>query len=987
MSLLQNEDYTIYLLRTSYLSTIKDGVGERLISVSPAVFNTPGFRAAGFQPNPADLKRTYSPPIPTTTTIASDYFQAPPLSAGLAPPPGFGEDEDAEGGMVTGVGGSGDTVGPGLTARRRRRREILEEEDSSDLSDESDEDGTDGTQRAAQQIKFAKMPVRGRSGSSPLRSSVARDSPSVLVTSPSRRSGEGPGARLRRGSLGAVEAIKQRARRDTTTSSDMSSENDSLDAAAMASSNFRRLQLSHAQAQANAERASRALAEKVQTPSQQRQNTKDSTDLEDEEDEGGGDGVEEEDSAEDSDAGTALSSDFAETAGSPSLLQGVVADPLTSSPLPEVPSPGTTPSLRNNHLRGNLAPRQAKGAAPSVLQALPPPRPISMIQPVSALSLAINARRTKAASPFERFATFSGKGDPNPLALKIYAPFSEKPTTPFEMLIRRSIREDGSGERKVTVVDAIGLSLWRYAEDNLVPPLTGERMTVNRWTLRMVEDEEVDFDFPALERTKPLVDFTSNNNRAARARSTTRAFDEFALVEATPEQFRENERLTPNVTPPVTKITSSLAPSTTMEEETDVTPQPSPGSKLTNAIKPIVRHNPVLGPTLNQSGPPSQTPRADAPTLPTNHATPRTGPSKILKIHYTSPEGYQQVVALDIQTDTYMAEVMSIVCKKRNLEQTHHVFKIPHTAVVVPLDRTVEALGPRSDVELVRRRFGNDGGFLGAGSLEGGGSSTPPNAPLIIHDGIVKKMGKGGKRAVGFERLGATSELSSSKPDLLSHLPSFYGPSTTSSSTTNATASALASTTVSFPTVQIPYKKRFTVWRKQPMAFMPTHERTLLIDTECLYILPAASSSSTSSSSPVRFDDGASSASSPQHIYTLPSSGKITRIPYTSIVGCRVSRKHPGGFRVVVYREGREGSTYFGGGAAGFGGTAGGGGGGGAGGYRDHLGGGGGGLGAGGGAGKRYDFEADSRETARVIVAEVERGVGRVGMPFGGDEG
>ena len=125
-------------MRTAYLSTIKDGVGERLITVNPAVLNTPGFRAAGWQPNPSDIKRTYSPPIPTA--ITSDYFQVPPRSAGL-PPPGFG-DEDDEGGLVTGVGGSVDTVGPGFNAKQRRRiKHQMEEEDSSDLSDESDEEG------------------------------------------------------------------------------------------------------------------------------------------------------------------------------------------------------------------------------------------------------------------------------------------------------------------------------------------------------------------------------------------------------------------------------------------------------------------------------------------------------------------------------------------------------------------------------------------------------------------------------------------------------------------------------------------------------------------------------------------------------------------------------------------------------------------------------------------------------------------------------
>jgi hypothetical protein len=135
--------FIIYNLRSSYLNHIPDGVGERLITINQGVFNTPGFRAAGWQPNSTDIKRTYSPPIPTGVTL--DYFQAPPRSAGH-PPPAFTEDED-EGGIVTGGGVSEDTVGPTLNLqRRRRRKEQLEEEDSSDLSDESEEDA-DATQR------------------------------------------------------------------------------------------------------------------------------------------------------------------------------------------------------------------------------------------------------------------------------------------------------------------------------------------------------------------------------------------------------------------------------------------------------------------------------------------------------------------------------------------------------------------------------------------------------------------------------------------------------------------------------------------------------------------------------------------------------------------------------------------------------------------------------------------------------------------------
>ena len=105
------------------------------------MLNDPNFRAAGWSADLADIKRTYSPPIPTA--VASDYFSGPPRSAGFAPS-GFNDNED-EGGVVTGRG-SADTVGPGPRLKKARRREQHDEDDSSDLSDESDDDA-EGTQR------------------------------------------------------------------------------------------------------------------------------------------------------------------------------------------------------------------------------------------------------------------------------------------------------------------------------------------------------------------------------------------------------------------------------------------------------------------------------------------------------------------------------------------------------------------------------------------------------------------------------------------------------------------------------------------------------------------------------------------------------------------------------------------------------------------------------------------------------------------------
>ena len=715
---------------------ISDGVGERLITINDAFLNTAGFKAAGWRPNPANIKRTHSPPIPTA--IASEYFQAPPRSAVLAST-GL-EDETEEGTLITG-GGAGDTVGPGIATKRRRRREQMEEEDSSDLSDDSDEDGD---QRAAQQIKFSKMPIRNRSGSSPLRGSNLRQS--STVSSPSRT----PGGQPRRGSQSALEAVKERARRDTVTSSEMSSENE-FDASA-----FQRQR----EASKNAAKASKALLRHTSDPNVgiKRQQ---SDLLEEEEDTDGSD----------------MDSDFAGSIDSASLLDDVDGS-MNGSPTHVV---GTMPRELTR------SPTKKSKPAPPLLEALPPPRPISMIQPKSLLSAAIKAKRTKAAQPFESFASLSGQGDPNPLNLRIWAPFATSTTKPYEVLIRRSVHVNEANDRPVTVADLIGLSLWRYAEEKLEPALPPEKLNVNRWTLRMVEDEEVDYDFPALERNRPIISFTTANNRAARSRSNSKPYDEFALVEATEEQFQQNQSITP-------QFKQESVATSSMDD--DLMPKNSPMPAPSYATGTQVRQNPLL---TTMSALRQNSTLADAPAIgvaPTQSAT-RNAVKKLLRIHIHSADAAPgQMITLDVTTDTYLADVLDIVCKKRQLDKANHVLKLTGSGTVVLLDRPVESMGNRTDLDLFRRRFATDGPL----TMTGSPSSSSPKMPLMAERPEMRKI---------------------RKPPMMGTHP-------------------LAQESVKQDELGSANYRKYTVWRKQPMRFVGMNERVLAIDGEYLHIMPAS---------------------------------------------------------------------------------------------------------------------------------------------------
>ncbi|KAF2400593.1 hypothetical protein EJ06DRAFT_548608 [Trichodelitschia bisporula] len=813
MSLLEREDFVLYHLRTSYLSMIKDGVGDRLIHVDASVLNDPAFRAAGWFANPSDIRRTYSPPIPTAVT--AEYFQAP-RNVNLVDP-GFGDDEE-EGGMITGAGPSADTVGPGMQTRRKRRKETQpEEEDSSDLSEESDEEG-EGTQRPGNQIKFQKMPLRTRAGSSPIRSSNLLDGPSVLVTSPSHPA---DGSRLRRGSLGAVEVVKERARRDTTTSSEMSSENE-LDPSV-----FQRKQVNPLRAA----KAGRLLAERIQED--------DREDLHDM------------DPGEESDS--TLSSGFDGSEDSESILDAVDSGPLTS--LPSRPS-GETAMAK---LTTSSPKRSRQG--PSVLQALPPPRPISVMAPVSALTLALKAKDKKPDVPFERFAILSGKGDPNPIYIKVFAPFA-KPTRSYEVLLRRSPDSGGA----VSVAEAIGLALWRYFEEKIEPPIPNDKFNVNRWNFRMVEDDEVDYDFPALSRVRPMADFTSNNNNPRlRGRSRDKPWDEFALVEANDSEFRDNQTATPQYAGDTTAVRRVSSPPPTLSK----TPVPQAPASVASVV-PVLPRNPIIGPTFSVAAFRSPAaPLLDAPVAPVSHATPRMGPPKTLTVHFTDNNFVSIKTQVEVTTDTYIAEVFDQVCKRLKVDMAAHVLKVSNSATVAPSDRTVEALGDRSELDLVRRRFIGDGNF----GLSGSPGSSSPNAPLLIAPGGTPKKGK----KVG------THPLAQRNDALM-----LFGSNST-------------------------YKRYYVVQKKQ-MSFSSSTAKIMALEGEYMHVMPT------------------SSEHHPTATKFFETPGKVMTVHFSSVIGTKVSRRHPRMFRVVVYREREQ---------------------------------------------KRYDFETQTSDEAQEIVSEIKKGVAR----------
>ncbi|KAH6687242.1 stress-activated map kinase-interacting protein, partial [Plectosphaerella plurivora] len=684
MSVIQSEDLLAYQLRCAYLTEIADGVGERLIALNEGFMNSAAFKQVGWQGQPDLVKRCYSPPIPTA--IASEYFQAPrPVGVTL-------EDEPDDGGMLT-TGGT-DTFGPGLATRRRKRRETLEDDDSSDLSDESDDDET--SQRAAQQIRFAKMPVRPRAGSSPIQSSTMRQLPSSTASPRAA-----PGAR--RGSQSALEVVKERARRDTVTSSDVSSENES---------DLSTIQR-HREAARAATKAVRMQARINEEPTEGISRA--GTDLLPEELE------------EDSDASD-MSAGFLESIDSTGILDAVENPGQQAAPEQHIVGTPPRQFTRSSTVRKSQAP-------PRILQALPPPRPmtmirpVSMIQPKSLLSAALKARKTKPTVPFEKYANLSGQGENNPIAVRIFPAFSNDPETPYEVLIRRMVHHGEGGDRPVTVADLIGLSLWRYIDSKRGPPIPSDKWNTNWWALRMVEEDgEIDDDFPAFDRTKALSSFTTANNRGAgRMRANSKTYDNFGLVQATQAEYAQNQAVTPQEDEEVAGADD--------EDEFDTTPRNTPQVKSSYMDQGYPRANPVTNTAYRHQ--PSMV-FADAPQVLPGVVNTARGKQKLLRVHlYSSDVAPGQLVTLDVTTETYMAEVLDLVCRKRQLDKANHVLKMPAGGPVIMGDAKVSTIGTQSDLELHRRRFATDGPLAMTGSPS---SASPKLLPFA--EGLAARKGK-----------------------------------------------------------------------------------------------------------------------------------------------------------------------------------------------------------------------------------------------------
>ncbi|TKY85177.1 hypothetical protein EX895_006257 [Sporisorium graminicola] len=432
----------------------------------------------------------------------------------------------------------------------------------------------------------------------------------------------------------------------------------------------------------------------------------------------------------------------------------------------------------------------------------------------SMLSSMLQKQDSGPENPFAAFyAGIAGRAATVPsMTVEIYFPWAESrqqpqltspPASgaisvhPKTKSMKLNIRKDA------TVEEVIGYGLYCYVEERWKPeldPATSSRSDAEReartttigWTLMIVEDGEVDDDFPAIDQSLLLGKFGG---------------DEFAICEATPNQIRQHRDAYSNITrrtiraPTASKTQGQKLGGATGESgvagsaTVDASQSTLVGGAKSGAG--AISGNPALANRLGVPGAGTQvagsliniqgTPIFASGAL-SRSALGSSSQSIFLRVLVTPNPEVRYKTTLQVPSDMYLADVLEMICRKRHLSNVDDwALIVPDKSIVVPLDRTVESLQGNHDLALVRRS--SLGALGGTGALSS--SSTNPNASI-------------------FKRYSATSD-----PNAPLGQPKY----------TKALDIAAA-------------YKSYTVYRKSPMFGGRHNERSLTLDGDWLHIMP-----------------------------------------------------------------------------------------------------------------------------------------------------
>ncbi|KAG9128320.1 hypothetical protein FRC07_000828 [Ceratobasidium sp. 392] len=413
----------------------------------------------------------------------------------------------------------------------------------------------------------------------------------------------------------------------------------------------------------------------------------------------------------------------------------VAASENPSLPVRQTPQNARIPMPRPTSIHSPPAPltprasivtrSRAFSSAPGFRPPSPEEPPMTFVrQPVptrapnsarSALTEALAARSTVSDNPFsELYGAISGRAEQGAVPFTLWFPHANKIKSkdrrgrtiekPFSLEVK--VRKDALAE------ELIGFGLWAYWESEQEPRLDEgiqnmsqaekeARLSAAGWNLRMVEDGEVDTDFPAIARTQTMMQIKS--------------FEELAIVEATPEQVQQNLAAEASIArrPSRLMVTKprqdsntggGLAPPGAVVGATGPVPMMSSSDVVTSNLLTGVS---VGGTTSVMPG----------------------GPAIFLKIKVAAKADVHYSTTINVTADTYMADVLEQVCRKRRLQDSKEwALMTENPSILIPLDRTVASLKGTKELLLVKRSL-LDG--LGLGKHSRVPRSSDPNASIF----------------------------------------------------------------------------------------------------------------------------------------------------------------------------------------------------------------------------------------------------------------
>lgn len=449
----------------------------------------------------------------------------------------------------------------------------------------------------------------------------------------------------------------------------------------------------------------------------------------------------------------------------------------------------------------------------------------------SFLTKQIKVKQAGFDNPLEEYISASGKAERKPLRVKMYMPSCENPKRPWEVVVRTD----------VNVSNAIGFALYCYMEEKRTPPLSEDMCNANKWTLRIVEDDgEPDEDFPALDRTRMLSAYS---------------FDEFALVEATPEQVIKHEKDTPATRKP-------------------------------KAVKPAVKDEPV-------DNKPQAVPEENTPERVTLRVYQYPFDEMSSALYWTE----------EINVKRTIDEISYHICIEKDLDYKQYVLKIAGRRSIIPEGATVMSLNGQYSLEITPRRIVNkingydellmpivkkvssDTDILPASKIKV--SSTLPISSGHRASLSLKRASASLSASFNFRTSteeGSRSNANTPRVSFASNRPT-AGPVATSHTFTAAhhrSASNVRGSLMVPPLLpeslnSIGFQK-YMIWRRQPMSFINRHERVLALDGEYVHIMPS--------------DDRVWYDYSP----------KTSSFHISQMKNCKQSRKIPTNFKVVIMK-------------------------------------------------------------------------------------